>query len=288
MQVKYLYGSFKKARVKKLSNEYLFYLQLKSIDFPQHEMTVGSLIKEIQKHLDCSASSISVQLKKLLKAGFVELYKHDSGKDWKYVLKSYRSVWNILGFRFRTYIDRYKFEFAEVSDKSSLKALIFTLELKRNKEHQEFKINEKLDNQIAYHEGTIDKVKSNKVREKKNKALLHLKSVKLSLVESHFDRGAERPMENRISCKRALKLLGYSSTKTISNLHKKAENKKYLSVIREKVLIAEGISRIEFSVNPKFDKCYWLFGKVYRNQCNVYKLNVNKIFSLQDKPLESL
>ena len=159
MQIKYLYSSFKNARKEKVSSEYLFYLQLQSIQFPQNEMYKGSLIKEIQKHFDYSPASISCQLKKLVKAGFVDLYKHDSNKEWKYIIKSYRHVWNKLGFRFREYIDRYKFDFIDsmhLKDKASFKAMIFTLELKRNKNNQQFKEKEKVENKITQITNKVD------------------------------------------------------------------------------------------------------------------------------------
>lgn len=270
MQVKYLYNSFKNARAKKLTNEYLFYLQLKSIQFPQDEMYKGSLTKEIQKHFNYSSASISIQLKKLVKAGFVDLYKHDSNKEWKYVIKSYRSVWNKLGFRFDTYIQRFKFDFIDVKDKSELKAQIFTLELQRNKQKQEFKVLNNLENKIQYHVSTIPTTKSEKVKEKKQKALLHLNSIKTSLEEANLGGCAKRPMENRISCKRASLLMGYSSSMTVVNLHKKAQTINLLGVKKQTTLIAENISRIEFSINPQFEGCYWKFGRVFRNECNIY------------------
>lgn len=273
MQVKYLYNSFKKARVKKLSNEYLFYLQLKSIQFPQDEMYKGSLIKEIQKYFNYSPASISIQLRKLVKAGFVDLYKHDSNREWKYVIKSYRSVWNKLGFRFDTYIQRFKFDFVDVKDKSELKAQIFTLELQRNKIKQEYKINNNLENKIQYHVSTIPTTKSEKIKEKKQKALLHLNSIKTSLEEANLGGCAKRPMENRISCKRASLLMGYASIMTAVNLHKKAQTLNLLTVKKEITLVAESISKIEFSVNPQFERCYWKFGRVFRNECNIYLFN---------------
>lgn len=273
MQVKYLYNSFKNARVKKLTNEYLFYLQLQSIQFPQNEMYKGSLIKEIQKHFDYSSASISIQLKKLVKAGFVDLYKHDSNKEWKYVIKSYRSVWNKLGFRFDTYIQRFKFEYVDVKDKSELKAQIFTLELQRNKQKQEFKVINNLENKIQYHVSTIPTTKSEKIKEKKQKALLHLNSIKTSLEEANLGGCAKRPMENRISCKRASLLMGYLSSMTVVNLHKKAQTINLLGVKKQTTLIAENISKIEFSINPQFEGCYWKFGRVFRNECNIYTFN---------------
>lgn len=273
MQVKYLYNSFKSARVKKLTNEYLFYLQLQSIQFPQNEMYKGSLIKEIQKHFDYSPASISIQLRKLVKAGFVDLYKHDSNKEWKYVIKSYRSVWNKLGFRFKTYVQRFKFDYVDVKDKSELKAQIFTLELQRNKLKQEYKIKNNLENKIQYHVSTIPTTKSEKIKEKKQKALLQLNSIKTSLEEVNLGGCAKRPMENRISCKRASLLMGFTSSMTAVNLHKKAQTINLLSVKKQTTLVAENIKKIEFSINPQFEGCYWKFGRVFRVECNTYLFN---------------
>jgi predicted transcriptional regulator len=289
MQVKYLYSSFKSARVKKLTNEYLFYLQLQSIQFPQNEMYKGSLIKEIQAHFNYSPASISIQLKKLVKAGFVDLYKHDSNKEWKYVIKSYRLVWNKLGFRFKQYVERYKFDLIDVENKSELKAQIFTLELQRNKQKQEFKLKTNLENKIKYHQDTIDKTKSSKIREKKQKALLHLNSIKTSLEKVNLGRCAKRPMENRISCKRASLIMGFKSTMTIVNLHKKAQIMTLLSVKKQTTLVAESISKIEYSINPQFEGCYWKFGRVFRNECNIYQFsNIRKSSSLQSTSSETL
>jgi predicted transcriptional regulator len=274
MKVKYLYHRFKKAREKNLLNEYLFYLQLRSIGFSQNEMYKGDLIKTIQTHLDLSPASISIQLKKLVKNGFVDLYKHDSNKEWKYVLKSYKKVWNLLGFRFKKYIQRFKFEFIDLQSlrsKADLKALVFAFELKRNKEKQEFKVRENIESRLQYHQETLSKVKSSKVKEKKEAALEQLKSkLKTSLDESLLGGGFERPMENKISCRRAAQLLGFKTNNVSVKLHKKAEDLNLLTVKKSKTLLATSVPRVLFSVNPEYKDCYWQFGKVFRNECNVY------------------
>lgn len=281
MQIKYLYNSFKVAREKKFINEYLFYLQLQSIKFPQNEMLKGSLIKTIQKHFNYSPASISSQLKKLVKVGFIEVYKHDNNKEWKYVIKSYRKVWNKLGFRFRKYIDRYKFDFIDINEKTELKAIIFTAELKRNKSKQEYvkfkKEKESLNNKIKYHENTLNKTKSKKIKERKEKALLHLKSIKTSLAKTKkiSDQDNKRPMENRISCKRASQILGFTSQMSAVNLYKKAETLNILQVNKSIIIIATGIPKIQFSVDPQFEGCYWKYGKVFKNECNIYSFPIN-------------
>ncbi len=275
MQVKYLYTSFKQARKKKLLSEYLFYLQLKSLNLPQGELFKGEVIKTISTQFNYSAASISIQLKKLVKAGFVDIYKHSNNKEWKYVIKSYRSVWNKLGFRFRDYIDRWKFDFISVDrfDKETLRAYIFTLELSRNKQKQIFKVKEIIDRKIQYHQETINKTKSRKVKERKEKALLQLKSYFTGSEEVHLGGCTKEPIVNKISCKRASKMLGYSSQIMTVKIHKKSQSLQLLSVIKSTSQIAQGISRVEFNNNPDFTNCFWSFGRVFKKEANSYLIN---------------
>lgn len=296
MKIKYLYSSFKQANKKGLLSEYLFYLQLKSIELPQGELLKGTVIKSIQQHYDYSGASISLQLKKLLQAGFIKVYKHSNNKEWKYVICSYRSVWNILGFRFSEYVQRFKFDIVELDQaktKKALKALIFSLELIRNKQKQNFKKESKnkalIERQIDYHQQTIDTVKSNKIKERKKAALILLKSKKECPEKMLLGGKMDGPIENKISCKRAAIVLGYKTAMVITNLHKKATEMQILSVNKSKSLIATGISKIEFSMNPLFNECYWMFGKVYKTNCNSYFLhNIQNTSMVQDKPSQML
>ena len=169
--------------------------------------------------------------------------------------------------------ERFKFDFVDTSllqNKSELKAKLFTFELIRNKQKQVFKKKEKISNQIEYHSNTFNKTKSNKIKERKQKTLLQLNSIKQSLEEASLGGCAKRPIENRISCKRASSILGFKSPKTIVNLHKKSQQLNLLSVKKQISLVAESISKIEFSARPEFKDCYWKFGKVFRNECNTY------------------
>lgn len=275
MKIKYLYNSFKNANKQKTLSSYLFYLQLKSIS---KEFIKGEVIKQIQEHFDYSPATISLQLKNCVKLGYITVYKHESNKEWKYCLASYRKVWNKLKFRFNgQYIERFKFEFIEMpKEKSALKALLFSLELKRNKEKQIYKSQrqvkpqlEKIERQLEYHNSTIDKIKSEKVKERKKAALVQLNIVKQSLNEVSLD-GDERPIENKISCKKAATLMGYKTAMMSINLSKKATEMQLLIRKSTKTLVATGISRLEFSYNPIFEKCLWLYGKVFKQECSTF------------------
>lgn len=290
MQVKYLYSSFKNARKKKVLSEYIFYLQLKSLDLPQGELLKGKVIQTIQANFNYSTASISKKLKKLIQAGFIHVFKHSNNKEWKYVLKSYRYVWNKLGFKFRDYIDRWKFDFIQVDkfDKETLRAHVFTLELARNKSKQLFKEKEVITRKIQYHQDTIEKVKSKKIKERKEKALSHLKSCITGSVDSQFHgRYREEPIVNKISCERASKLLGYVSKIMTVKIYKKSESLQLLSVLKSSGQIASGVSRIDFNNNPAFTNCFWSFGRVFKNEANSYLINnqqktcIESITSLQ-------
>ena len=279
MRVKYSYQAYKRARKKKLISEYLFFLQLHSIHFPQNELIAGQYIKQIQSQIPQSSASISHQMKALIKAGFVEVYKNEDNSVWKYVLKSYKKVHNILGFRFKekgwNRIERFKFDFIEIESmkKKSFKEEIVRLELIRNKKQQIFKANELLFNKLNYHKSTIVSIKSKKIKERKEAVIS-----KLETISSHSNLVAKQDREsmtNRISCKKIASMLGYRSPMSASNLIRGAEKSELINVKRERTLLASGVSKIDYSINPLYEGCYWMYGKVYKNECNVYSFKDN-------------
>ena len=289
MKVKYSYQAYKRAKKKKLINEYLFFLQLNSIHFPQNELIAGTYLKAIQDQIPQSKASVSLQMKALIKAGFLEVWKNDDGSIWKYVLKSYKKVHNLLGFRFKekgwNRIERFKFDFVEVESmkKSHLKQQILRLEIIRNKKQQLFKAAELLFNKLNYHKNTITSTKSEKVKKRKESVIS-----KLETISSHSNPVTKRDQEsmtNKISCKKIASLLGYKSPMSSLNIIRGAEKSELVSVKRVKALIATGVSRVDFSVNPLYEGCYWLYGKVYKNECNIYSFPVNVINRSVDERL---
>lgn len=277
MQVKYLFNSFKKAREKKLLSEYLFYLQLKSLNLPQGELFKGEIIKTIQSKINISPELISLRLKRLSKKGFVTIYKHANNKEWKIVINSYRTAWNKLGFRFKDkdYIERYRFDLLSIDKlgKDDIRAYIFALELAENKRKQNYKADEQVKRKINYHEQTLSKVKSVEVRGRKEKALLQLKSYITSSEEVHLGGCTKEPIVNKISCKKASRILGYSSQIMTVKIHKKSQSLQLLRVEKTTSLVAKGISKIMFNNNPDYDKCFWFFGKVFKREANSYFIN---------------
>lgn len=268
MKVKYLYKSFKKAKILKISSEYLFYLQLKSIGLDSFNS--GEVIKCINKHFNYSPASISSQLKKLVKCGFVSIYKHENSKRWKYVLSSYQKVWNILGFRIKENSDSYRYENINnhLSLKKDLKSKIFAIEIERNSRDQFFQANRKLNKKIDYIEKTLSKNKSIKVISRKSQELIKLKDIKQCSVK--------QPIGNIISCVKSSALMGYKTPSTAVNLGKNCESLSLLSIKRTRTLVDKKVSRIDFMYSERYVNCYWKFGNVYKNECNSYSFESKK------------
>lgn len=274
MKSKYLYSSFKNARKLGISNEYLFFLKLKSLELTQ--IKKGSYIKDLSFRLNLSPGTISNNIKACLRAGFI--------RDWDscFVLVSYKKCWNILGFRPGDYVDRFKWDYLNVGliTNSSIKANIFSLEIAFNKHKQNFKEEDKILTKIKYHESTINNVKFKKVRERKKTALLQLKKLFETpndvVDRSAFEEGSmcmtEGAIQNKISCKRAAAVLGYNSAKTAVNIYKKAQSENLLTVKKENNFIKR-CSVSQYLLNYRGDNTvFYKAGVVRKKICNVYSI----------------
>lgn len=289
MKIKYLYRSFKAANEQGNVNAYLFYLQLKAMGFAQDEILKGNSIKTIKSTLGYSTGSISNYLKKCVKLGYISLYKHDSGKDWKYVLTSYKKVWNKFNKRFDTdcsNIPNYRFETIELPsvNKKIIKAFILTTDLSRNKRDQEFSkfkqehpelVEAKRKALIAlrrkkkYHKKTFNEVKSEKVRKRKEFVLESSIAVKHGLQNSLTQEN--KPTENMISNNKTNSLMGFRTNKPVSKIVKIAKELQILDKKSKNTLIASGISYFQYLTNPIFDKKhFYKSGNVYKRECSVF------------------
>lgn len=271
MKVKYLHKSYSKANQKKVLTSFLFYIQLKNLNLPQHEIECGTSIKLIQSELGYSAGSVSSQLNLLVKNGFAVRYYHLDGKAWKYVLVSILKAYNKLGFRFKdNKIEQYRYTTIDSRgmSKSDLKTHLNHIELQFNIRNQNFKSDTLLNNKIEYHEKTLKTTKSEKVKERKKATILNLKSEKdRKIAECSYG-------SNRISYRTVAKNLGYKSHNTAVNLIKNGENTKLFSIKKSTTLIASNVSKIHFNIGyAGFDASHWMFGKVYKKECNVYTFN---------------
>lgn len=275
--IKYLFQSFKSAKDKGLLNSYLFYLQVKTLPIKNGEITKSELTHLVKTHLSLSSGATSQNIKCLIKIGFIDVYRHDNNKDWKCIIRGYKAIWNKLGFRLDEKKDN-SYRFVSVDCESSiskqeLRALIFTIELQRNKQDQDFIVGRRLDRKIEYQQKKIEKEKSQiKVQERKNKLVQLLKLRSAGAVNHR-----QAPMTNMISCRKASGLLGYKTGNPASKQHKRAQKLCLLEAKRGKPkLVAAGISKKEFFSRDrfKFKGMFWKYGKVFQPSCNTYQFLV--------------
>ncbi len=293
--VKYHYNSYRRANNLKLANTYIFYLQLKSI-CKNGVFKKGEVIKEVTSQLNYSPGQVSNLFKKLIEAKFLIEYKTKEDKIYQYILISQRKANKILGFKDH-YKDRptpkFKFSYLDLKDinnKQDIKGQIVTHELKNNSLKQKFRKEEKLIRQINYHQDTLEKVKRN-TREKKVAKLKHLNELlkesrdeTLSGQDNTSDQFKNKTIQIKISCKRTATLMGNKSAITGLNLQKFALNQKFITIKKETVIKAEGVTKKEFESDfLKYSRCFWSFGKVYERKCNILTLEplfLNKNYNI--------
>ena len=208
---------------------------------------------------------------RLVEKGFVTAYKCSEDKVYKYNLNSFYKVWNLLDFRFKERrCDTYRYTTIPndiLKSKESIKAYITSVEIQKNQDNQKYITSIPIQRKIDYHEKTLKKTTSNKIKVRKQNKILELKQELLK--RSSACSPSDNNLFNRISCNGVSSILGYKTSMTGYNLEISAEKKGFLSIHREKTLIASNISLFDFRFNKlDYKNCFWKFGRVYRRQCN--------------------
>lgn len=268
MEVKYLFKSFKRAQLKDCLNEYLFFLQLKSLDNKgkyYRKSYLGTI------HLPYSKSYISTMFKKLVKKGFIK--QHSS----YYELISIYGVWRKLGFRFKhkTYCERHRYESIpsnHLTDKATIKAFITTLEIAKNQAKQLYKETQPIVNKIHYHDSTLQSTKSLKIQDRKRVLIRELTET----LNNYTEGSSSCKTVSRISNKRISKILGYKTTMSGWNLVKKACQEKFLTSTSKLTLLLSGVKKRDFyqDLLNQFENCFWMYGRVYKRECTEINIDL--------------
>ena len=273
--VKYLFYSFKEARKKNVANEFVFFLQLKAI-CPQGFIENRKFIKYVSSQLPYSEGQVSNLFKELIRLKWIDVWKRKTGEVYRYRIISLKRLYIHLGFRFKkNQAQHYKFEFIDIAGKkkNEIKAIIQSLEIKRNLKDQKYKELRKIQARIDYHLIRLLKEKEEVKKEKRKAVLTKLEKDKQEILPS-FRPEDESILSGQISIKRTAFLMGFRSSTTVVKLINIAERTNLFSVKREKNIIDTDISKISWWSNPeKYKNTYWLYGKVIKNHCNFYQFD---------------
>jgi hypothetical protein len=273
MKVKYLLKSFKKAREKNLSNEFLFHLQLKSVLDGKGFIDARKIHNFIHTKIGYSKGQSSNLVKKLIELGWIEVWKNKDNTVWRYNIVSLKRVYNKLGFRFNKNSHKHRFETINIIGKSKnqIKSIIQSAEIKKNIKSQLFKQGLTLDNKILYNQSRIGKDKKEETKIKRNETLLHLNEKRKEIEKSL----TTLDVSLSLSMKKVSSLMGFKAQSQVVKLNKEAEKSKLYNVIRQKISL--GISSFADFVSKlstEFKNCYWKRGRVYKKVCNSYSINL--------------
>ncbi len=260
--IKYFYGSYKHAKQKGLSSEYLFYLKLKLLK--DGELRVGTITKVIQEVSSYSPASISIYLKRLVEAGFLIPFVI-KGKVVGYQVISYKRALRRIGVKTRftgvskNIAKEHRFQRLitnELIDNKIFKNFIEMMDVYQNSEKQLYKEKQKIKRKIKYQREKDDSITTRKTIRKLKE---DLKSVQM-MPGNRF----------KLSCRRLSRLLGYKSIQQGSLIERRAEDNGFLEIHRSFGVVEKKISFLEYlPMKALDDSLYWMFGNVVKNDCNI-------------------
>lgn len=273
--IKYFYGSYRCAKVRGLSSEYLFYLKLKLID--NGELRKGDITSIVQNVSTHSPASISYYIKRLVKAGFLIPYKHKE-EVVGYQIISYKRALKLIGLRIRfsgkdkNIAKEHRFQRIELEDLIDTKVFknyIEMTEVYRSSEKQLYKRKQSLKRKLNYQ------------REKEQ--TLETKKKIAQLKEEFESVEAIRDHSFQLSCRKLSRILGYSSAQQGSLIERRAEANSFLDIERRHEVIERGVSWKDFSPMKAYDNSlYWMYGNVVKNECNRLRLTEGFFNLFQD------
>jgi hypothetical protein len=272
--VQYLFSSYKASRMNNVSNEFLFFMQLKDA-FPQGYVNGKDYLNQVQSKIQYSKGQISNLFKELISIGWVEIWGDENHK-WRYVIRSMKFVYNKLGFRFKKQNNHYRFKRIETLNKSKqqIKAAIQSCEILKNKKSQLFFEQKRLQAKLIYHlSKEQDKKREARVSSIKNE----LKEIDTTLQTIDGSQTSDfQLIRSKISLKKIASLLGNRSASVALKLNKTAEIDNLYSVNRSKILVADKIPFLDylFGIKGQVKNTFWKFGKVYQMLCNSYCFNL--------------
>jgi len=260
--IKYFYGSYRHAKQKGLSSEYLFYLKLKLLK--DGELRVGTITESIQKVTSYSPASISIYIKRLVKAGFLIPFVV-KGKVVGYQIISYKRALRRIGIKTRftgaskNIAKEHRFQriiVDELSDNKMFKNFIEMMDIYQNSEKQLYKEKQKIKRGIKYQREKDDSITTKRIIRKLKE---DLKSVQM-IPGNRF----------KLSCRKLSRLLGYKSIQQGSLVERRAENNRFLEIHRSFEVVEKKVSFLEYlPMKVLDDSLYWMFGNVVKNECNV-------------------
>lgn len=275
--IRYLFTSYKASIQQGVSNEFVFFLQLKQ-HFKEGFVPCKNYLTAINRKIPYSKGQISHLFRRLQSLGWIELWQKGDFK-WRFVFRSLNSVYRKLGFRFKKQNNYYRFKLINISSKNKkqIKAVVQQCELEKNRKNQLFYEIKRINAKIDYHTNRLNQGHDVKKREERLTSLRK----ELSEIEPMFSQTDESKTLNpslirsKISLKKISSLLGYRAASTALNINKVAEKDNLYSVTRGLIKIAEKVPFMNYLFGIKVQEplSFWKFGSVYKRSCNVYHLN---------------
>jgi len=263
--IKYFYGSYRAAKSKGLSSEYLFYLKLKTLK--DGELRIGSINKSIEEASTLSPASITIYLKKLVTAGFLIPYVI-KGKVVGYQVISYKRALKLIGVKIRfsgakkNIAKSHRYQGINVEgleDTKKFKNFIELLDVHKNSKNQAHKEKTKINRKIKYQ----------RTKDNSPETLGRIKQLR----EDHKSCMMRGGIQNKISCGNLAKLLGFKSIQQGSLIERRGEANGFFTIKRNFEVVESRVSYIDYIPMKAIDNSlYWMFGNVVQNDCNILTL----------------